>query len=712
MAVPAKSILDMGGLKITSVGDGTNASDAINLGQLNSNQDALLLKKKARAATTANITLSGTQTVDGVALVANDRCLVKDQTTASQNGLYAVNAGAWNRVSDADAAAEFDDGQVILVTEGNTHADSLWVLTTNPSITLGVTSLTYKRIGRANQAVAGTYGSASQVPVAVLNDDGTISSFTNTNIVIAGTQVASLTNNQVLWASGGVISQNGNFVFTGSALGVGGTPVASAILQADSTVAGFLPPRMTTVQRDAIGSPAAGLVLYNTTSNKLTVRTNTSWLELGGADGNGIYSGSGSVPAGVTVTIDNGITFFTSTTGNAFGVEIGNVAVGGSGDLLVTASSASFYWANPSGNIGKVEANANGVRIDTLGSSANTRIALTDTGTNNILYPARITRLTSGTPTANFGVGKEFEMHNASGVAKVSAQEHVYWTTPTNGSEYVNWKLRLIRNGVLADILTVTAQGDGSILGNFAVSDEAYGASWNGSNNVPTKNAVYDKIETLSAGGGTPGGADTNVQFNNAGAFGGSANFTWNNATSRVTVTGTVVVSGSGSTGTGLLGRDASNVLTGITFTGGSLAISSGNLILSGDSASPSANSYYGTNTSGTKGWMLDPAKVATFSTVSGTTYTIALADIGTTLECTSASATTITIPTNATTAFPIGATLYLSQIGAGQVTISPAGGVTLQSAGSKYKTASQYAKIALEKRGTDTWIMYGATAV
>jgi len=59
-------------------------------------------------------------------------------------------------------------------------------------------------------------------------------------------------------------------------LGIGVAPVASAKLQADSTTQGFLPPRMTTTQRDAISSPAEGLVIYNTTTSKLNVYT-TSW---------------------------------------------------------------------------------------------------------------------------------------------------------------------------------------------------------------------------------------------------------------------------------------------------------------------------------------------------------------------------------------------------------------------------------------------------
>ena len=66
-------------------------------------------------------------------------------------------------------------------------------------------------------------------------------------------------------------------VSRGVGINTAGTPDSSAILQADSTTRGFLPPRMTTVQRDAIGTPAAGLVIYNTTTNKLNMRAAAAW---------------------------------------------------------------------------------------------------------------------------------------------------------------------------------------------------------------------------------------------------------------------------------------------------------------------------------------------------------------------------------------------------------------------------------------------------
>ncbi|MFZ3171972.1 MAG: hypothetical protein WA118_08335 [Carboxydocellales bacterium] len=112
-------------------------------------------KESCRAATTANITLSGTQTIDGVDVIAGDRVLVKNQATGSQNGIYAAAAGAWSRSADANIAAEMST-MYTFVSEGTVNADSGWVLTTNDPITLGTTALVFTQFSGAGQITAGT----------------------------------------------------------------------------------------------------------------------------------------------------------------------------------------------------------------------------------------------------------------------------------------------------------------------------------------------------------------------------------------------------------------------------------------------------------------------------------------------------------------------------------------------------------------------------
>lgn len=105
----------------------------------------LAFKSRVKVATVANVALSGLGNIDGVALVAGDRILVKNQTTASQNGIYTVSSGSWTRATDADTSAKFDTGQYVGVDQGTTQQDSLWQLTTNSPITLGTTALAYER---------------------------------------------------------------------------------------------------------------------------------------------------------------------------------------------------------------------------------------------------------------------------------------------------------------------------------------------------------------------------------------------------------------------------------------------------------------------------------------------------------------------------------------------------------------------------------------
>ncbi len=102
-------------------------------------------KQACRLATTANHGLSGLAAIDGVTPNANDRILVKSQSTGSQNGIYVAAAGAWSRATDADTSAEMSSGLTVVVSEGTLYADTQWVLTTNETITIGATSLTFSQ---------------------------------------------------------------------------------------------------------------------------------------------------------------------------------------------------------------------------------------------------------------------------------------------------------------------------------------------------------------------------------------------------------------------------------------------------------------------------------------------------------------------------------------------------------------------------------------
>ncbi|NUT82419.1 phage tail protein [Pseudomonas brassicacearum] len=103
-------------------------------------------KQSVRAATTANIALSGLQTIDGVSLLAGDRVLVKNQATSKDNGIYVVGVAAWQRAPDADSSAEVTSAMILSVEQGATLADTRWQLVTDGAIVLGSTSLSFQNI--------------------------------------------------------------------------------------------------------------------------------------------------------------------------------------------------------------------------------------------------------------------------------------------------------------------------------------------------------------------------------------------------------------------------------------------------------------------------------------------------------------------------------------------------------------------------------------
>jgi len=104
-------------------------------------------KQPVRVATTGNITLSGTQTIDGISLSALDRVLVKDQTAASQNGIYLVQSGAWTRTNDSNNTARMICGTTVYVSAGTTNGTKFFFLSTANPITVGTTALSFSALG-------------------------------------------------------------------------------------------------------------------------------------------------------------------------------------------------------------------------------------------------------------------------------------------------------------------------------------------------------------------------------------------------------------------------------------------------------------------------------------------------------------------------------------------------------------------------------------
>ena len=149
MAIQAASGVAISGGTITGLGSPSAGSDAATKTYVDNLVTGLKTRIICRSATTANISLAtdleNGDTLDGVTLATDDKVLVKNQTTTSQNGIYVVVAsGTASRDPDFNTVAELA-GQLTIIKEGTTNADTMWLCTTD-SGTIGVASITFTQI--------------------------------------------------------------------------------------------------------------------------------------------------------------------------------------------------------------------------------------------------------------------------------------------------------------------------------------------------------------------------------------------------------------------------------------------------------------------------------------------------------------------------------------------------------------------------------------
>ena len=180
LAPTGTGTVDAGSKRITSVADPTQATDAATKQYVDAVKTGLDPKDSVRVATTAALTAtyangtsgvgatltnSGTQaaiTIDSIVLVSGDRVLVKDQASALQNGIYTVTTVGtastnWvlTRATDSDTTLKLTAGTFVFVEEGTNNADNGFVCTTDGSITIGTTGITWVQFSGAGQVIAG-----------------------------------------------------------------------------------------------------------------------------------------------------------------------------------------------------------------------------------------------------------------------------------------------------------------------------------------------------------------------------------------------------------------------------------------------------------------------------------------------------------------------------------------------------------------------------
>ena len=283
------------------------------------------------------------------------------------------------------------------------------------------------------------------------------------------------------------------------------TPHASALLHMSSVSEGFMPPAMTTTQRDLVVSPITGLQLFNTTTNQHEFYNGTVWGAMGGAGG----GGSGDV-VGPTSAANNAIVRFDGTTGKL--VQNSGVTISDTNEVFIPNtlevgfSTATDRAVQLSYDVGILRSfvGMNGPTFDqAIAIDPNDRVGIgvgtavlgfnvaakfIVTSTTEGFLPPRWTALQETNNTASFGTPERGLMW-----FNTTINQWRGWNGTTVGP--VNVPLFQIDGN---DITTINPLANLIIAGHIRLEDDIYDSSWDGLEEAPTKNAVFDKIESLS----------------------------------------------------------------------------------------------------------------------------------------------------------------------------------------------------------------------
>jgi hypothetical protein len=193
----------------------------------------IAIKLPVVVATTANITLSGLQTIDGTTVAAGDRVLVKNQTDATQNGIYFVATGAWTRTPDFDGSKDVATGTAVLVTNSASEQERFWqVTTTDNPILIGTSDIDFTKIELTSEAyIEAIEDNIASINAVATNIADVNTAATNIAAIIAAPTAASTATTQ----AGIATTQASNAA--ASAILAGSTFIATSTTSSDIEVA-------------------------------------------------------------------------------------------------------------------------------------------------------------------------------------------------------------------------------------------------------------------------------------------------------------------------------------------------------------------------------------------------------------------------------------------------------------------------------------------